>query len=244
MGEEYLDNDFFENSVYYPACEFDGTPIKFLSWKFSNFVYSDYLHEYSSLEESINIHGLMGYRLEKSRAIDAEELFGMSWEHYLDINKSIGKLLPFEWKDPFAMFYVFRRLEHLTGEHGKPEIRLLYIRSEGISAFKHLYIRRNIAPKCLVSINPGLGFGGGFGGYYGILSETILASKALPQYIFYDGNGMNYISQWYKTVIKYECDRVYCGTSFRFAELDEGKILREDDALTFPLEFCGTNHEE
>jgi hypothetical protein len=178
-----LDQDFFENSVYYPACHFDGTPIKFLGKTFSNFVYSDYLREYGELTEDIRRHGLTGYKLKDRRYIDAQELFGMSWPKYISINSGVTF---FKWENPFAIIYLFERDDYLTDDFGKSEIRLLYIKSEGISAYKYLYLRRGLVPKCLVTINPGLSFGGNVQDYPERFSKTIQDSRILPEYQFFD----------------------------------------------------------
>jgi hypothetical protein len=131
---------FLENSVYYPACAFDGTPIKCLGKLFSNYVYTDYNSKYSDLENNIN-NGLLGYKLENSSKISAEELFGINWETFVDENRDIYRNLHFEWENPFAKIYSFKRHIRFHDTHGKENIELLYIKAEGISTYKFLALQ-------------------------------------------------------------------------------------------------------
>jgi hypothetical protein len=178
-------NNFLENSVYYPACRFDGRPIRFLSKLFSNYIYSDYLTEHEDLEKKIARNGLKGYQLIESSFIEAEELFGVSWDDYLDNNREISKKLIADWVNPYAKFYTFERNSDLDDNHGRENINLLYIKSEGICAYKYLYVNRDIVPQCLVSIMPGWGFGCNFNGYIEIFSSMVESSGKLPKYMLY-----------------------------------------------------------
>ena len=176
---------FLENSVYYPACRFDGTPIKCLSKLFSNFIYTDYFIEYNDLEYNIR-NGLVGYRLINSFMINADEIFGINWERFAEENKDIIKKLRFEWENPFVKVFQFERRFGFNDTHGKKEIELLYIKAEGISTYKYLFVKNNVSPKCLVSIVPGLAFGGNFDDYPKLLIDIIKISNIYPQYQFYD----------------------------------------------------------
>ena len=228
---------FLENSVYYPACGFDGIPIKFLGKLFSNYVYADYLSKYNDLEEDISTHGLKGYKLNNSSIINAEEIFGINWENFIEKNNDICINLPFEWKNPFAKMYSFERCINLNDEYGNKNIELLYIKAEGISAYKYLYVQKNITPKCLVSIVPGLGFGGNFDNYPEMLIEMILSTKKFPQYQFYDDKCAGYfykLIKYYYMVNQYSyCRPEYKWTSewcshFTLANFDRA---REPDAF-------------
>lgn len=182
---------FLENSVYYPACGFDGTPIKCIGKIFSNFVYADYYKNINDLEIDISKNGLLGYKLINSYLINEEELFGIKWENFIEKNAEIYNNLRFEWKDPFAKIYSFERRTSFDDNHGKKNIELLYIKAEGISTYKYLYVQNNITPKCLVSIVPGLAFGGNFDNYPKLLIELIKSTGKLPQYQFYDDQCAN-----------------------------------------------------
>jgi hypothetical protein len=201
---------FLENSVYYPACGFDGTPIKFIGKMFSNYVYADYLSEYNDLENNISTYGLKGYKLRNSFFINAEELFGINWENFIEKNTDIISNLPFKWKNPFAKIYSFERCINFSDEHGKKNIELLYVKSEGISTYKYLYTQKNITPKCLVSIVPGLAFGGNFSNYPEMLIKLIKLTEKFPQYQFYDdqcATNFNELIKYYHEVNQYNCYR-------------------------------------
>jgi glutaredoxin-related protein len=221
--------EFLENSIYYPACGFDGTPIKCLSKSFSNYVYVDYLSDYKDLEYNIKFKGLLGYKVINSSLINAEELFGINWHNFILRNSEIYQKLRFECGEPFAKAYTFERQSNFSDNHGKKNITLLYIKAEGISIYKYLYIQNNITPKCLVSIVPGLAFGGNFDEYPKIFIELIKSSNKFPQYQFYDeecANNFKDIIKYYKEVAQYNNDREYYkwSTHFTLAELDVSKL--------------------
>jgi hypothetical protein len=215
---------FLENSVYYPACHFDGTPIKILGKIFSYYVYSDYNVKHDDLEENINKYGLKGYKLKNSCLIEANTLFGINWETYFEENRKYSCNLSFSWKNPFAKLYSFERYNYLDDKHGKNHIELLYIKSEGISAYKYLYINREIVPQCLVSIVPGLAFGGNFDDYPKVFMDTILSFKKLPNYQFYDDPCSEYfydLIKHYELINEfnsYRSDYSWC-SHFRFSKL-------------------------
>jgi hypothetical protein len=217
-------NTFLENSVYYPACGYDGTPIKYLGKLFSNFVYADYNTDYFELENIICLHGLQGYRLKNIYSLDAEELFGFNWEDFIIKNKEIYEMLHFKNEDQFARIFSFDRNIRLNDSHGKRNIELLYIKAEGISTYNYLYVQRNIAPKCLVSIVPGLGFGGNFDDYPKMLINLIKSTKKFPEYQFYDDQGAKYfyeLIKYYNEINHYEYkyDRPEWSTNFTFSSL-------------------------
>jgi hypothetical protein len=203
---ETLFKESLENSVYYPACAHDGTPIKLLGEMFSNFVYSDYLTDIKELDYELSTSGLLGYRLENSTLLDERELFGVDWNEYLELNSELIKKVRFEWNYPFIKLYSFRYRSYLANHQDKDNINILYVKSEGISAYKYLYVKRNISPKCLVSLNPGLAFGGNFDDYVKILTDTIISSGKLPEYHFYSDE----YSELFKDLIEhYDCINEY-----------------------------------
>ena len=217
-------NKFLEDSVYYPACAFDGTPIKFLEKLFSSFVYADYYSDYNDLEKDISRNGLLGYKLSNSYLIEAEELFGLNWEKFIEINSDIYNKLRFEWNNPFAKIYSFERRASFGDCHGKKNIELLYIKAEGISTYKYLYVKNDITPKCLVSIVPGLGFGGNYDDYPKMLIELIKSNNKLPKYQFYDDQCSKEFYELiknYKEINQYNYDRpdYNWSTHFTLAEL-------------------------
>jgi len=227
--DDKLFMEYLENSVYYPACDFDGTPIKCLGKLFTNFVYVDYLSEYEDLEHNIKYYGLLGYRVINSSLIDAEELFGLNWENFMLKNNEIYKKLTFKCEEPFAKIYTFERASYLSDNHGKKEINLLFIKAEGISTYKYLYTQNNIAPKCLVSIVPGLAFGGNFNDYPKILIELIKSKNKFPQYQFYDDNcaeDFKDLIKYYNEVAQYnsKTERYVWSTHFTLADLDMKKL--------------------
>jgi len=229
MIDTKLFMEFLENSVYYPACGFDGTPIKCLSKIFSNYVYVDYLSDYKDLEYNIKFNGLLGYKVKNSSLINAEELFGISWHNFKLENDEIYKKLRSEYEEPYAKAYTFERRSNFSDNHGKKDITLLYIKAEGISTYKYLYIKKNIAPKCLVSIVPGLAFGGNFDDYPKIFIELIKSNKMFPQYQFFDdqcANDFMDLLKYYNEIAQYNNDRDYYkwSTHFTLADLNTEKI--------------------
>ncbi|MCL2006839.1 MAG: hypothetical protein FWG77_02020 [Treponema sp.] len=228
---EALFKESLENSVYYPACANDGTPIKILGKMFSNFVYSDYFTDIKGLDYELSTSGLLGYRLENSTFLDAKELFGVDWNKYLELNKELVKKVRLEWNDPFIKLYSFRYRSYFANHKGKDNINILYVKSEGITAYKYLYVNRNISPKCLVSLNPGMSFGGNFDDYVEILTETIISSGKLPEYHFYSEEYSDLFKdllKYYDCIEEYDCPNAESlhSTHFRLGKLRNDSTSR------------------
>jgi len=171
------------------------------------------------LEKNISIDGLLGYKLINSSLINAEDLFGVNWENFIKNNNNIYSKLHFECENPFAKAYAFVRRPGFDDKHGKEYIELLYIKAEGISTYKYLYVKNNVTPKCLVSIVPGLAFGGNFGEYPEMLINTIKSTGKFPQYQFYDDQcekDFNALIKHYDIVNQYNYNRPYYHWSSHF----------------------------
>jgi len=63
----------------------------------------------------------------------------------------------------------------------------VYYPASGCDGIPIKYLgKRDIAPKCLVTKNPGLGFGCNFQQYPKLLTNTIKSSGKMPQYHFFE----------------------------------------------------------
>ena len=197
---------FLRESVFYPCCRFDGTPIKYLARRFPRFVYADYSIDRGQLKENIRDEDLLGYRVKHSMNLSPETLLGASWGEIKRMHENTFSKVHFDWRDPFATYFLFQRLPSYSIEHGPEYIELIYICCEAIATYKLAYVTKNLTPKCLIYICPGISLGGNYGDYPAMLQQTLKAGSAgLPKYLLYDHIGKNASNGAYlKLIERYE----------------------------------------
>lgn len=181
---------FFKDCVFYPCSGLHGTPIKFLGKRFCRFLYADYSVDPVRFDEAIHGRGFKGYTLRATEELDPENVFGMSWEDFDRRNfVTISRLTDDRW-DPYLTLCHFERESGLDSKHGPPGFELMFSCTEAIATFKAAFSHRKIAPRCLVHVRSGIGFGGNFGDYPQELSSALLENQAgLPPFMLYDRMG-------------------------------------------------------
>jgi len=144
--------DLLTNSLYYPACGTDGSPIANLTGNVHSFIYADCGVSLDRHLSDIS-NGIKGYSLIIKREINVEELY--------TFNKKLST--HFEMVDdditPFGYWTVWERDKNLSDSHGAKYFSLFYIggtSGEMSVAYSGLYIKHNIIPKILVIIRPGV----------------------------------------------------------------------------------------
>lgn len=181
---------FLRECVFYPCSALHGLPIKLLSSRFTRFFYADYSVDREKFNKAIKDEGFKGYQFATEVELTPDSVFGVSWkdlrqEHHSTISRVHG-----EWFNPFVVLCRFERAVGFDDSHGPPSFELLFARCEAISSLKSAFSRRNIAPKCLVHIRSGIGFGGGFSEYPRELSNALLVNRGgLPAFMLYDRMG-------------------------------------------------------
>ena len=183
-------NLFLKECVYYPCSHLHGTPIKFLSHRFQNFVYCDYLVTRDELQHQLDAGGFAGYRLTDIVDVDSLDLLGTSWDDFIAQHHANFAHLPPEWADPFISLCTFRRQEGFPQAHGAEMFNLLFVRAEAVSTFVSAFSRRQVSPRCLVHVRSGIGFGGNFRAYPALMEAAVRANPGgLPDFLFHDAMG-------------------------------------------------------
>jgi hypothetical protein len=196
-------SDLLKNSVYYPACGFDGRPVKYCGSFSHSFIYVDYGVSSERIVAELWRHYSFGsYRIVGGRFVAKEELLGPhNWQTQLPIEAIDGN--PRRYKnhvvEPFAYWAVFERATHLGDSHGPQRFSLLYIAGDGAATFQSLYYSNRLAPCLVAVIQPGEGFGYNWTNFYDsrqIFARSVLANPhGLPDYLLLGGNGADLDSQ-------------------------------------------------
>lgn len=197
--------DLLTQSLYYPACGFDGRPIQYFGGAVYSFVYVDAHQSYENLLEQLN--SFKGYRLKFSRTVDAKELNIVSIGQYL-----IDKKARRDWKRSaievfrYAVWVIYERLPEFDDDFGPKLFSLLYIGGEGVSAYYSLYKRSCCSPVAVALIKCD-GFTSNWTRFYDafeIFALIVIKGKLCPKYLLTDAN-TNGSQSWFWYPIKL-CD--------------------------------------
>jgi hypothetical protein len=181
---------FLSECVFYSCSALHGVPVKFLGKRFQRFFYADYSVERRQFDTSLKEQGFKGYELDSVEELSPKKVFGMTWKDLAQRHDSTISRIHFEWTDPFVVLCRFKRMDSFGDDHGPEAFEFMFARCEAIAAFISAFSRRNIAPKCLVHIRSGIGFGGNFQDYPKELKRVLLQNKGgLPAFMFYDSMG-------------------------------------------------------
>jgi hypothetical protein len=155
MHEPFPLKEILQDSLYYPACRFDGEPIRHLGGNILSFIYVDYGVSQSEFTDSLKIPGFRGYNLIATRSVTELELVPNGWQP-IPLIPSDDKLSREDsGEDPFYCWLVFQRDEATPASHGPFRFSLLYLYADGVAAFQSLYVANSIIPKVVAIINPG-----------------------------------------------------------------------------------------
>jgi hypothetical protein len=171
LGEPPL-AELLSGSVYYPACGFDGRPVRFLAGNFHSFVYVDYGVTRADLlqrlqrggqqvgeqRESCENLGFLGYHLLAYRDVREDELTPNGWTpRRLQLHdRQFPRGSP-RATDSFAIWAIMERIGGFGDEHGPPRFSFLNVCGDGVASFDAMYCSNNIAPAVVAVIHPGTG---------------------------------------------------------------------------------------
>ena len=202
-----------EESLYYPACNIDGVPIKCLGGNVHSFIYVDYgvsREKIASRLEGTKGVDFKGYHLVGIRDVTQEELTPNGWHPNVTLKYRDGKPDNYQYihKSPFALWSVFEREPSYPPEHGPNRFSLLYIGGDGVATFNALYYSNNSSPKYLAIIQSD-GFSGNwtyFRDERKILGRLVLENpNGKPDYLLYGGWGNGYESTCWPTYSDFVC---------------------------------------
>ena len=178
-----------DDSVFYPAAGFDGTPVRYLlPLGLQSFIYCDWSRSRNTLSEALDATPFRGYRIIAERDIRYHELtangfvpkppLGVDASTYAEEISRSG----INFGNSFCRWIVFGPLEEQGRTPIGPRFSLLYLRSEGVATYQALFNSNGARPAVFVDARPGLGFGGNYQTYYPALLEVMKDNKCgLPK---------------------------------------------------------------
>lgn len=192
--------EIIHDSLFYPACGFDGQPVKYFAGNVYSFIYVDYSRTKKALFQELESSGFRGYNIAGYREISKRELALSDWEQIMPIDfADEQKHHIVKIAKPYAIWAIFQRENDFSEEHGPKRFSLLYLCAEGVAAYQALFNSNNIVPKIIAIINPGTGFGGNWTNFEDpdkIFAKIVKQNKAgIPRYLIYGGRGN---SKYYK----------------------------------------------
>lgn len=191
------------NSLYYPACEFNGTPVKYLSGNIFSFVYVDYGIAKDGFLANLNgtgkDDGFKHYHLVCpevcTREVSRDEIMPDKWRPDIvpENKKDREKLFQMEKEcEPFGHWSVWQRNEDAPDDAGPLRFSFFFLAGEMSATYQGLYYEKNIVPRILAIIQPGQGFGGGWESPESDDSffKKVVSSheKGSPKYLLYGGS--------------------------------------------------------
>jgi hypothetical protein len=187
--------DIIENSLYYPACGLDGSPIKYMGGNILSFIYVDYGVTKEKNMADLNNKGCAGYDILLQREIDERDLVPHGWKqkYCKPSDGDPSSIKDFIVNEPYCLWTIFKRQPNRNQNHGPDKFSLLYLTADGAAAFDAIYLKNNKRPKAIAIIQPGTAFGGNwtdFRDHTKILGRYVLNNPAgIPDYLLYGGWG-------------------------------------------------------
>ena len=198
--------DILKDSLYYPACGLNGTPVKFLVGNVHSFVYADYGVTQEVFLENLNGGrpecGFRGYESILQREIFHDDVVPPGWQPPMNPQDpaSIELLGPRqEACRPFGHWSVWRTVGQGKKDEREDLFSFFYMGGEMSAIYQGLYSRNRIAPKILAVICPGFIGGewedvrGGDSFFHNVvdsnqagMSEYLLTDEAAPCWEEYD----------------------------------------------------------
>ena len=173
-----------KNSLYYPACYFDGSPVVVCNRDrqdlgINSFIYCD-CFPMSEEKVMFEIDRFRGYKSIGMCLIPIEKIIPPQWEKFHMKNM-------WTWHDKplncFAIWSVMERLPEYDSSHGPKRFSFTYILAEGTATYFALYERLGTTPKVLSIVNPGME-PSGLGSIYGPFYTTLSCNRVMPEYMF------------------------------------------------------------
>ena len=191
VGSSFPLKRILKNSLYYPASEFDGDPVKFFAGNIHSFVYADCGRSEEELLQALANPGFLGYEPIATRSVTAQELNWPELPSYLNetpVDSNLERFIELGWvKQPFCSWTVFQRCDDRPPSHGPARFSFLFLCADGTAAYQALYVANSIAPKAIAIIQPGWSY---FSDPEHVLASTVAANPAgKPELLIYGGDG-------------------------------------------------------
>ena len=189
-----------KDSLYYPACRLDGTPVRNLAGNIYSFVYADYgVSKHSllwDLRSTTPPGGCRGYEMILQQEIFRYDIVPAGWAPSIVPHNDNPRLHSLRYRErqcrPFGHWSVWRRLPGFDDSHGPEGFSLFYLGGEMSAIYQGIYIRLNTAPKMLAIIQPGA-----IGGEWEAVPDPksffhhVVTSNpgGMPEFLIYGGFG-------------------------------------------------------
>lgn len=177
LPKKFPIKDILTNSCFYPASEFDASPIIIANDYSHSFIYCDYGISEKDFLEAISVNnncwfekgvGFYGYDLFLQKKIDKNEIIPRKQEleklKKYDLENEIKIITDEKKSNSFAYWTIWKKRDWKI--FGAEYFSLLYISSEGTLTYENLYLKHKITPKILSVIQPGYGFGGNWTNFF------------------------------------------------------------------------------
>ncbi|MFA5645872.1 MAG: hypothetical protein WDA18_05920 [Candidatus Ratteibacteria bacterium] len=172
---EFVLRDILQDSLYYPACDVNGTPVKYLTGNIHSFIYADYLVTKEKFLENLNGTcqecGFKGYRSVYQRDILKNEILPDNWDFKLspllkskDDDDLLKQLRLLEKTantercdtecEPFAHWSIWLKEEKTNCDDPLRAFSFLFLCGEMSAIYSGLYCRLAITPMILSIIQP------------------------------------------------------------------------------------------
>ncbi len=175
--------DVLKDSLFYPACCFDGKPIKHLMGNAYSFVYVDHYVSKNRLIEILKNPGIKGYKIIHQESITKTQLVPNGWTIKImprDDNDLRYNSFSEETNNVFCEWLIFERLPEFDDSHNPLRFSLLYLHADGAAAYQALYSSNQLCPKFLSLINPGMGTD--YLWKKSLMARSVFFQNTLPEY--------------------------------------------------------------
>ena len=193
--------EILTDSLYYPCCGLDWTPVNLLAGNVYTFVYADYKVRQrellANLYDDNGGRGIEGYEVVYQQDVVRDVLVPANWRPPIQPVAADGRLdrlhRAHRRSRPFSHWSVWRRLPDYNQKPGPEGFSLLYLGGEACALYQCLYNFNRVAPRVLAIIQPGGHMCDGWtmldkdDSYF----ERIVASNpaGLPKFLVCGGNG-------------------------------------------------------
>lgn len=187
--------NILKDSLYYPACGLNGTPVKFLSGNVLSFVYADYSVSKEDFLANLNGQGpdcgFRGYTSIYQREVFRKDIVPRDWYPPVNPHQNIDRLRERQKEcHPFGHWSLWKRRAQLDDRHGSELFSFFYLSGEMSALYQGLYTRLKINPFILAIIQRGA-----MGGEWecvtsddSFFKKVVVANPGgMPAYLLYGG---------------------------------------------------------
>lgn len=223
-----------DNSLFYPACGYDGGPVKRFMGNVYSFFYVCY-HPSCKSERILRLierRGFKGYHIIKYQILKPEDLgfslwfrkYNKAFEEYFDRYRA------HKYEDFCCEWFVFERDPEFDENHNPMRFSFIYMWAEAVTAYKDVYLANNIKPKIITILHPGWKHPDMPGGY----EEFLDKDKVFAKLVFSRKDLLpDYLITWKYFRSSYTIEQIWDGYSLYFIEGTFLEFLKRNDKNIF-----------